>query len=476
MVELGKRIVGNLLVSVGGKAVSGALAVASVAFTTRALGAEAFGEYTLALVLLYVFSVFGSFGLDALLTREISQQDADEKKVIEQIFFARFTLLFVFFAAGIGIVFLMPYSAGVKLGVAVASVGALCFSLAQLLTGVFQKYLRTDVPAASEVAVRVVQLALSWYLWTIGGGLFAFLSVFVLGGVIQLVFVYWWASVRTGFRFRVRAEGVREVMKKGWPLAASAVLTLVYFRGDTIILSLMHSARDVGIYGVAYKVLEHAIFIPIAFAGLVMPLLSRFALTDAARFKAVFQKGFDFLAILAFPFAAGGIFVAPDIVRLLAGGEFREAVFPLQILFVAIVFIFFGALLGNALVAVNRQHELMWVYGGAAGLNILANLYFIARYSYVGAAWVTAATELLVSFFMLVLLARAVGAVPSPRVALKALGATAAMLLVLSLAPVQHIAALVPLGAASYGVLLYLMGGVAKEDAQLFFLRREDTV
>jgi O-antigen/teichoic acid export membrane protein len=291
--------------------------------------------------------------------------------------------------------------------------------------------------------------------------------------VIQLAFVYAWTSVQTGFRFRMRTEGIWDIMKKGWPLAASAVLTLVYFRGDTIILSLLHSARDVGIYGVAYKVLEHSIFIPIAFAGLVMPLLSRFAFADTARFRLVFQKGFDFLAILALPFAAGGIWVAHDIVYFLAGSEFQEAVLPLQVLFVAIVFIFFGALLGNALIAARKQHALMWVYGIAAVLNILANIYFITRYSYVGAAWVTAGTELLVSSLMIVLLARATGVIPSLRVTVKASAASAIMLAVLFVSPVQHITALVPLGAVVYILLLYLLGGVSRNDLQLFFRSRD---
>jgi O-antigen/teichoic acid export membrane protein len=171
MMALQKRIAENLTLSVGGKMASGALAVVALAFTTRALGAEAFGEYTLVLVLLYVFSVFGGFGLDTLLTREISQEGADEKKVIEQIFSARLILLVVFLAAGTGMVFLLPYTMNIKLGMVIASVGAICFSLAQSLTGVFQKYLRIAVPAGAEVCFRGISgrrvpafLRFSWCL------------------------------------------------------------------------------------------------------------------------------------------------------------------------------------------------------------------------------------------------------------------------------------------------------------------------
>lgn len=469
MSELKQKIARNLAVSVGGRALSGALAVASVAFVTRALGTEGFGEYSLVLTILYIASVFGGFGLDALLARDIAKEGADEKAVVGRIVFARAAFLLVFLGAGAGITLLLPYSTEVRWGVAIASLGALFFSLAQALTGVFQKHLATHIPAFAEVLVRCIQLALVFLLYRAGAGLLPFLYVFVLGGAIQLVWAWWWVVSRVGIRMRVRADELRAVAREGWPLAASAVLTLIYFRGDTILLSLMKTAHDVGVYSVAYKVLEHAIFIPIAFAGLVLPLLARSAFINPARFAAVFRKAFDFLALLAFPFAVGGIYLSADIVRILAGAAFAEAALPLALLFVAIVFIFFGALFGNALIALSKQRTAMWIYGAGAVFNIAANLYFIERYSYMGAAAVTAATELLVSGLMFVAVLRFARFSPSFALAGKAAAAALAMGCVLALSPVQNAAVLVVLGAAFYAALMRVLGGITKADLLLFF-------
>lgn len=461
--------------SVVGRATSAALAVVALGFTTRALGTGVFGEYSLVLVLLYIFSVFGSFGLDPLLTREISKPGADEQATLERIFFTRFLLLCVFLALGTTVVFFLPWTAGVKFGVLSASLGSLCFSLAQLLTGVFQKYLRTEIPALVEVAVRGAQVALSWYFWRAGFGLFSFLFIFAMGGVIQLVCVYAWVSMKTKFRFRMRSHGFWDVVHKGWPLAASALLTLIYFRGNTIMISFMHSSSDVGIWSLAYKVLEQAIFIPIAFAGLVMPLLSRYATTDPTRFRGVFQRAFDFLAIIALPFSIGGVWVSSDIVRLLAGSGFESATLPLQFLFVALAFIFATALFGNALLAVNRQRELLRVYGAAACVNVALNLYFVWRYSFVGAALSTALTEGLVCTLMLILLWRSERVVPALGTAAKALVASAGMCVLLLALPAANLFVLVCAGAAAYLTLLYLLGGVTKEDVLVFF-RRENVI
>jgi len=467
--SLKKRIAENLTISVGGMFVQGALAVASVAFTTRALGAAGFGDYNLIITLLYIFSVLGSFGLDPLLTREIAKEGADEAEAIGRIFFGRLVLLCGFLLLGAAIGFLLPYSSTVKWGIVFGAVGSLFYSLAQVLSGVFQKYLKNTIPSSAGIAARLLQLALSFYLYLEGAGVFAFLFVFVLGGVVNFTIVYWWVASHVGIRLRIGRAYFMSVVREGWPLGLSAMLTLIYFRGDTVILSLLHSSLDVGIYGAAYKILENAIFIPIAFSGLVMPLLSRSAFRDPKRFQSVFQRSFDFLAVLALPFCAGGAYLASDIIHIIAGAGFEASVLPLQLLFLAIVFIFFSALFGSALVALHKQKAALWAYGGAAAFSVAANLYFIARYSYVGAAAVTAATEALVTLMMLFLILRAAAHLSlSLRTLSKAFFASIAMLLALYLFPFHNAAATVVWGALIYSVIMLAFGGILKEDLLIF--------
>lgn len=464
MIGLKRKIAENLTISVGGMLLQGVLAIASVAFTARALGVGGFGEYNLVITILYIFSVFGSFGLDPLLIREIAKEGTDEPETIGRIFFGRFVLLCGFLLVGVVVGFLSPYSPAVKWGIFAAALGSLFFSLAQLLAGVFQKYLKNVVPAVAGIAARLAQLALSFYLYLHGADIFAFLFVFVLGGATNFIIVYWWVVVRIGIRFRVSMKDFLSVVREGWPLGVSAILTLIYFRGDTVILSLFHSSRDVGIYSVAYKVLENAIFIPIAFSGLVMPLLSRSAFRDPERFRTVFQKAFDFLALVALPFCAGGAYLSSDIVRILAGPGFEAAAAPLRLLFLAIVFIFFSALFGNTLIAIAKQKAALWAYGAAAAFSVAANLYFIPRYSYIGAAAVTAATEALVTCAMLFLILGATRLSLSLGVLRKACVASLVMLLALYIFPVHNAAALVAWGALVYLGLMIAFGGILKED------------
>lgn len=467
MSELKKKIAQNFLISFLGRFAAGALGIVSVALITRTIGTDGFGAYSTVLAFLYIFLVCADFGLHPLLSREIAKSDSDETTVISEIFSTRFLLLFVFIILSFVVVAFMPYSDAVKWGVVVASLGFAFQSLSGVLMGVFQKHLKTAIPAIADISARVVQLAAAAYLFYSGGSFLHFLFIFTIGGAVQFFIVCVYVRRHAPFRLVFKREALVRTLKESWPMAISAILVLVYFKGDMLLLSLMRAPHEVGVYGVAYKILENIIFFPIMFVGLVMPLLSKYFTTDKAMFQTVFQKTFDFLAMIVVPLAAGGIYLAPDIVRILAGGGFEEAALPLRILLVAIVFIFFGALFGSTIIAIHKQKKVMWVYGVAAALNIAANIYLISLYSYVGAAITTAATELVVSSCMLFIIYKAIGHLPRGGAVLRASAAAIVMVGALFISPSQSFLFLMMLGVIVYTGALYAFKGITQEDLRL---------
>ena len=83
----------------------------------------------------------------------------------------------------------------------------------------------------------------------------------------------------------------------------------------------------------------------------------------------------------------------------------------------------------------NRKSDVgVW---SAAALNIAANFYLISRYSYIGAAATTAATELVVSSCMLFIIYRTTRHLPRIGALVKACGAAAVMVAALIVSPSQ---------------------------------------
>ncbi len=59
----------------------------------------------------------------------------------------------------------------------------------------------------------------------------------------------------------------RSFLKESAPIGITAIVTFLYFKCDTILLSFLQNQHDVGIYGAAYKIIETIIFFPAMIIG-----------------------------------------------------------------------------------------------------------------------------------------------------------------------------------------------------------------
>lgn len=469
-----KKIAYNTVFSAGARIIAVALSLFSLGIIARYLGKEGFGDYSLILSFLYVFNILADLGLYSLMTREISRPGADENKIASNIFTLRIVALFIFLALAVSLVWLFPYTERVKLGVVIASFGYLFLSASQVLMGIFQKYLKIDRAGLADIVGRLIQLGLVIIFIYFKLGLFWLLISLNISCIVN--FVLNWIFAKKCLRFGLAFDFSfwKTIIKEALPIAASIVLTIVYFKFDTIFLSLGAINRssenpmaDVGVYNIAYKILEGLIFFPSMFVGLIMPILSRLAVSDKEQFKRVFQKIFDVLIIFIVPVVIGLLVLSLPIVVLIGGRDFVDSASVLKILSIAVGLIFFGNLFGSSIIALNKQKIGAYIYLSGMIFNIITNLIFIPKYSYFGAAWTTVATELLVTILMFWLIYKNIKYLPSLGVATKSLLAGLIMFLFLYYLKGQNLFLLVGGGAIIYFTFLYLIKGITKEEINL---------
>lgn len=474
-----RKIAYNTIISAGARIVGVALALVSIGLIARHLGKEGFGSYSLILAFVYSFSVLADLGLYSLMVREISRKGADEKKIASNIFTMRIFGLLVFLGLGAALVWIFPYPGSVKIGVAIGAISFLFLSSSQVLMGIFQKYLRADKAALAEVIGRIVQLCLIIFFIHLNLGLYAILLALISGSASIFILNCLFARKFIGFSLAFDFPYWRKLLKIALPIAASIVLTLIYFKLDSIFLSLKFINRasvspisDVGIYGIAYKVLEGVIFFPSMFVGLIMPLLSRYAFWKPEKFKFIFQKTLDILLIFIIPIVVGLLILSLPIVVLIGGKDFKESSSVLQILAFAIGMIFFGTLFGNAIIALSKQRVGAWIYLGGMILNVGTNLIFIPKYSYLGAAMTTVFTEFLVTALMLYLIYRTISYFPSFKICFKIFFAALVMGGFLYFFQSWNLFLLLGLGALIYFTILYLIKGISREEISLLVKRQ----
>lgn len=461
---LARKIAYNTIVSVISRLAATILAVVIIGLITRYLGREGFGQYSTILAYLYIFSVFADLGLYSVIVRQISKEGADEAVLAGQIFSLRFWAGFFIFGLSAAIVWLFPYSFNVKLGTALATLGFWFLSNAQVLMAVFQKHLRTDKPSLADFIGRLVQVAVIVFVVWKNFGFFAVVLSFSLSSLINFILVWFFVRRYVPLKIGWDVSAWKKILKESYPLAVSAIFVMIYFKLDTVMLSLMKAPSDVGIYGVAYKILESLIFFPAMFVGLIMPLLSKCVFLDWPQFKRVAQRAFDVLLIFAAPLAVGGIFLSDPIIKLIAGQGFEAAAGVLNILVIATAIIFFGSLFSNMLVALERQKALAKIYALGAAVNFSVNLVLIPKFSYWGAAGSTLLTEVLVTALMLVVIKKAVGFLPGLSVFLRVILAAALMALVLYALKDWNFFILAAVSSAAYFLALFLVRAISARE------------
>lgn len=403
--SLTKRIAHNTFIQTLGKIVSTALGVFVLGLLTRYLGVEDYGRYATIIAFLQIFAVVLDLGLYIVLIKKISEPEIDTDRYVSNVFTLRFFSALAFLGLAPIIVLFFPYPTEVKVGIAFTTLSYLFISLNQVLTGLFQKNLRMDKVALAEVVGRFVLLGATGLVLWFRLNLYAVLGAVILGSFANFLYVFLSSRQFVRLSFAVEWPIWRQVLTEAWPIGLSVALNLVYFKADTVILSLYRPAADVGIYGATYKVLEILVTLPAMFAGLVMPLITAaFAAGNLERFRFVLQRSFDFLALMALPLVAGTFFISQPLMVLIAGAEFSAAGSVLNILVIATGIIFLGSLFGNAVVAVNKQKAIILFYLLVAVVSLAGYLVFIPRYGYFGAAWMTVVSEglIMTSCFLVV--------------------------------------------------------------------------
>ena len=391
--NVSQRVLYNTGAQIAGKVALLLASLVTLRIATSYLGVEGFGEYAIVLSLAPILLVFADLGISTLLARELAQAPERREELAATLLWFRLAASAAVVVLCAAVVPFLPYATDVRIGLLIACAGVSLLSLGTFATPFFQLSLRLDFVALLDCATAALSVGLIAAVALLDLGFYALVGVNAVVGLVNIGFAGF--LVRRFWRPSLRFDRslARRLVADGLPLAAVIVLGLLHFRLDAVLLSLLRSPVDVGTYTVAYRFLEQSLVLPVVFMAAVFPLLAvAVRAGDAAE---VIRKAFSFLLLVAVPLALGIVVLAGPLVALVAGDGFEDAAVPLRILAPAIVFTFVSSVFSAVLIVLNRQRALIVVSVAGIALNVLANLYAIPHYGYVGAAVTTVISEAL---------------------------------------------------------------------------------
>ncbi len=398
-----QQIFSNTLIQTIAKVVSIFVGIGSAMILTRYLGPAGYGEYNTVIVFVFIFSIISDLGVYQILLRELSQKEDEREKILGNIYFWRIISSFsIFFLAAI-IGFCFPYGQIVKYAIVIEAARSFVYAIRTFYVTDFKLKLRMDIASYGEILNRISFILLLFVVFYYN---LNFVTIFIfifLATVIDYLWVaFYFRKISDKIKPRFDSQYLKLFLKESLPVGVSVFLGMLHFKGDTLLLSILKSPEDVGIYSVGYRILENVVMLPGLFLAIIFPKLSQLAINRKKDLAIFFNKTVKILIIAVLPISLFLIVLAPWIVTLIAGPEYSAAIWITRILSLAVIAIFLSAPYIQLLIAARKQNILAWISLVTVIVNLGLNLIFIPKYSYQGAAVITLLTEILLAILVII--------------------------------------------------------------------------
>lgn len=358
-------------------------------FVARLIGVENTGVYFFALTFTTIFTVVADFGMGSVLTREVARYPEHTEKYLNTAFWSK-----VFFGLGayllaVFFINIFNYPTLTKQLVYLSGVTMFFDNLHAAFYSVFRArknliYESVGIVGSQAITLLVGSLALfnNWPLYwlilayTIPSILNFIFSAFILKKVYKLNYSFDFdkSIFKIFFAFAI-------------PFALAGIISRLYSYSDSLLMSKMLSAKELGWWSVPYKMTFAFQFIPAALAASIYPVMSGLFLTEKEKITDLFLKSWRYLFTIVFPLAFGLIAVAEPVIIKLYAQQYIPAIPVLRVLMISLIFSYLGIVTGATLNATNRQKTQTFILAAALGVNIISNLLLLPRIGIMGAAY-----------------------------------------------------------------------------------------
>jgi O-antigen/teichoic acid export membrane protein len=369
----------------------------------RALGPAGLGILVAALSVSGVLGIVLGLATKMYLVREIVMDRPAASKLVGTATVLRLLLTPVFAVAVVVYAQLAGYGHEEKVVLYLAATATALTLLAEPMQAGFQAIERMQYLAYSDVINKSSQGLLGIALVLVGfraTGIVA--TSAAVAGVVVLLNAFW---LRRFLRLDLRTSAGRlvDMAKESAAYWAFGVFSMLYLWIDTIMLSLMTNAEQVGWYGAPIRLFQTLMFIPVVMATVWLPRLVSAFKESPERLLATARVPLELVLLASAPICAGTAVFADPVIHLLYGSQYAEAVPVMVILGFCIPPMYMNILLSQVVVAAKRQMDWTKVMVLATVVNPPINFVLIpwTEHRY-GNGAIGAAISLLVTELILV--------------------------------------------------------------------------
>ena len=459
----------NLILSFGGDVFVKFIGFVIVIAIARLLGDTALGQYSFVVTLTWIIFKIAELGLDMVIRKEMSR----DKEKASQDFFSQ-ALALRFFASFLAAIVTIAFVYGTHRNQTIihltylTAIGMIFFNVSMIFRSAFYALQKMHY----EVIVKVISnlaFLLGIVFMFLGFGLTVVIIFLLIRYVLSFVLSYllFRKKISKVFKLKISLKNWNGLIKESYFFWIITALSMIYFRIDIIILSLMKNEAIVGWYTAGYRIIDMISLIPVTITSVLFPVMAELFVKDKEKLSKLYKIAFRYLLILALAMILGVGILSQQIIHLLYGKGFENAAIVLKVLIWAQGLMFISFLLINLLGAINKQRVVVITSATALALNVVLNFILIPKYSFLGAGWATLLAEIVNCIFLLFFVIKYFEKpeIKSTFSILLIFGSVYTLFLLSQMNPWIN----AMLGVLIFGTILMFLKIIKKEDVALFF-------
>ena len=354
---------------------------------TQTLPVDEFGVLNYALSIIILLDILVDLGLSRHAMREISKDHGLGGAFIKRILpykLAASTLVFAGFCLIISLSDQAPIYKTINI---LAALGLFFTSPAMLFENVLQAHHRFSLISFAHIALSVLQFAVGGVILWLGGSTVLISLTFALTYFTYAGIVGWgvW-KLRLDFPPRADFPELLRSVPSSFPYLVSALVIMFAIRAEFVILGYFGTKENLAVFGMATKIIEASLLMPLAFSTVMSPRFSNAHGKSTQVLSRVYAGGLEMILLLAIPTTLISMALVPLAQYILGYGDYGEVGAILYITFLgypaASVFTYNTAALFGAV----RQFRPLVILTSLGLLQVAINIGFQSAYGMTGAA------------------------------------------------------------------------------------------
>lgn len=415
-----KKIASNTISQIISKATTSIIAIFLISILTNYLTVELYWLYSKIYNYIWIFVFLADLWLYAITIREISNDKKNSSKIVWNVMSLRLILWILILFLATTIAYFLPWynSSLALLSIIIASIFTILQLLNSSILALMQANMKIEFSAISLIIWKIVNVLLIWFIvytlypkiiiqnWNYFYPFIYIMISWVIWVLINTILNYIYAIKKlVKFWFSFDWEYIKYLFKISLPYWIALFLSIVYFKIDVMLLSLMEWPEkwdlSIALYSLPMKIIEVLMVIWWFYMTSLLPILSKaFKEKNEKILSNIIWISFKLLFSFSVLVFSLWVLFRNYLIEIIANRNYIDTTHMYNssdaflVVFAVIVFYFLSLVFIYSLVASENQSRLLKINIIVTIINIIWNIILIPKYSFMWAWFVTVLSQI----------------------------------------------------------------------------------